>query len=37
MDPELRISAEDALEDPWVIEHFKSNNEETGLATQALA
>ena len=33
MDKNLRYSAEEALEDPWILEHFKNNNEESGLAT----
>lgn len=36
-DPNLRISAEQALDDPWIHDHFKRNAEESGLATQALA
>ena len=36
-DPDQRISAEEALQDQWIAEHFKLNNAESGLATQALA
>ncbi len=32
-DVDQRISALEALEDPWIIEHFARNNEEEGLAT----
>lgn len=37
MDKDMRVSAEEALSDPWILEHSKNNNEESGLATQALA
>ena len=32
-DPNLRISAEDALKDPWIDECFAKNNQEEGMAT----
>ena len=36
-DPEMRVSAELALQDEWIEHNLKADHAETGLATQALA
>jgi len=36
-DPNLRISSEDALKDPWITEHFNRNNADEKVADNVLA